>query len=61
MINNIKEIGIKGEKLAKEFLISNKYKIIKTNFHSPYCEIDIIVKDNDILEPQITYAIINPR
>ena len=47
--SNIKEIGTKGEKQAKEFLISNKYKIIKTNFHSPYGEIDIIAKDCDTL------------
>ena len=47
--NNIREIGIKGEKLAKEFLISNNYEIINTNFHSPYGEIDIIAKDNETL------------
>ncbi len=50
MINdNIKRIGSKGEKQAKEFLISNNYEIIKTNFHSPYGEIDIIAIDNGTL------------
>ena len=49
MINNIKRIGSKGEKKAKDFLISNNYKIIKTNFHSPYGEIDIIAQDGEIL------------
>ena len=49
MINNIKLIGSKGEKKAKDFLISNNYKIIKTNFHSPYGEIDIIAQDGEIL------------
>ena len=49
MINNIKLIGSKGEKEAKDFLISNNYKIIKTNFHSPYGEIDIIAQDGEIL------------
>lgn len=49
MINNIKYIGAKGEKKAKEFLISNKHKIINTNFHSPYGEIDIISLDNGTL------------
>ena len=47
--NNIKEIGTKGEKQAKEFLISNKYEIINTNFHSPYGEIDIIAEDKGTL------------
>jgi len=47
--NNIKETGSKGEELAREFLISNNYQIIKTNFHSPYGEIDIIAKDNGTL------------
>ena len=42
--NNIKEIGTAGEKQAVEFLISNGYEIINTNFHSPYGEIDIIAK-----------------
>lgn len=48
-MNNIKEIGTKGERQAVEYLISNKYEIIRTNFHSPYGEIDIIVEDNGIL------------
>jgi len=47
--NNIKEIGTKGEKQAEEFLISNKYEIITTNFHSPYGEIDIIAKHSGTL------------
>lgn len=49
MKNNIKEIGTKGERQAAEYLVSNKYKIIRTNFHSPYGEIDIIAEDNGIL------------
>ncbi len=49
MKNNIKEIGTKGERQAVEYLVSNKYKIIRTNFHSPYGEIDIIAEDNGIL------------
>ena len=49
IISNIKQIGAKGEKQAKEFLISNNYEIINTNFHSPYGEIDIIAKDNETL------------
>ena len=47
--NNIKQIGSKGEKEAKEFLISNNYKILRTNFYSPYGEIDIIAQDDEIL------------
>ena len=47
--NNIKQIGSKGEKEAKEFLISNNYEILRTNFHSPYGEIDIIAQDDETL------------
>jgi putative endonuclease len=47
--NNIKQIGSQGERKAKEFLISNNYEIIKTNFHSPYGEIDIIAQDDETL------------
>ena len=47
--NNIKQIGLLGEKKAKEFLISNNYEIIETNFYSPYGEIDIIAKDDETL------------
>ena len=49
MNNNIKQIGSAGEREAKKFLISNKYEILKTNFHSPYGEIDIIAKDYETL------------
>ena len=49
MNNNIKQIGSAGEREAKKFLISNKYEILKTNFHSPYGEIDIIAKDHETL------------
>ena len=47
--NNIKQIGSKGEELAREFLLTNNYQIIETNFHSPYGEIDIIAEDNGTL------------
>jgi putative endonuclease len=48
-MNNI-ETGIKGEKLAKEFLVKNGYKIIETNKRfSRFCEIDIIALDKDTL------------
>ncbi len=47
--NNIKQIGLTGERKAKEFLISNNYEILKTNFHSPYGEIDIIAQDDETL------------
>ena len=47
--NKIKQIGQYGEKQAKEFLISNNYRILETNFHSPYGEIDIIAEDLNTL------------
>ena len=48
-MNNI-EIGKKGEKLAQEYLVKNRYKIIDTNKHfSRFCEIDIIALEKDTL------------
>ncbi len=43
------EIGRKGEKLAAEYLLSKKYKIIKLNWRYKHKEIDIIAYDNDWL------------
>ena len=42
-------LGILGEKQAKDFLIKNKYKIIKTNYTCPVGEIDIIAKQKDVI------------
>lgn len=39
-----KELGIKGEVLAKEYLINKGYKIIDTNYKNKIGEIDIIAK-----------------
>ncbi len=46
---NLKEIGKKGEKAAEIFLKRNGYIIVERNFKTPFGEIDLIVKDNDIL------------
>ena len=43
---NQKELGNLGEKYAEKFLSSQNYKILKTNFHCKYGEIDIIVVEN---------------
>lgn len=48
-MNNI-DVGKKGEKLAQEYLVKNRYKIIDTNKRfSRFCEIDIIAQDKDTL------------
>ena len=44
-----KEIGVKGETLAKEFLLSKGYKILETNYKNKIGEIDIIAKNNNII------------
>ena len=45
-----KEIGVKGEQLAKEYLVKQGYEIIETNKRfSIFCEIDIIAKNRDTL------------
>lgn len=39
-----KELGLKGEVLAKEYLINKGYKILDTNYKNKIGEIDIIAK-----------------
>ena len=46
---NRKELGIKGEKLARDFLKKKGYKIIDTNFRCREGEIDIIARKKDYL------------
>ena len=43
------DVGILGEKLAKDFLEKKGYRIIDTNYRSPEGEIDIIAEHNDFL------------
>ena len=44
-----KKIGFYGESLASDYLISKNHKIIKKNFFSKHCEIDLISLDKEIL------------
>lgn len=43
------KLGVLGEKQAKDYLIKNKYKILKTNYVCPIGEIDIVAKQNDVI------------
>ncbi|MCH2235748.1 MAG: YraN family protein [Crocinitomicaceae bacterium] len=42
-------LGIKGEKLAKEFLTNKGYDIIESNYRFKHLEIDLIAYDKDEL------------
>lgn len=44
-----RDTGIKGEKLAQDFLKKRGYRIIETNYRIPEGEIDIIAKQKDYL------------
>lgn len=44
-----REIGILGEKLARDFLKKKGYRILETNFRCQYGEIDIIARKKDYL------------
>lgn len=43
------ELGKKGEQLAVDFLIKNRYKIIARNYRFEKAEVDIIAQKNEIL------------
>lgn len=44
-----KNLGSKAEKYVCSYLIKNGFKILKTNFHSKFGEIDIIAQKSDII------------
>ncbi len=48
-MQNTKEIGNKGEILAKDFLINKGYKIRECNWRFGYLEIDIIAENNEYI------------
>lgn len=46
---NRRDVGMLGEKLAKDFLKKRGYRIRETNYRCPQGEIDIIARDRDYL------------
>jgi putative endonuclease len=44
-----RDIGILGEKLARDFLGKNGYHILETNYRCPEGEIDIVARHEDTL------------
>lgn len=44
-----KKLGKKGERLAAAYLKKQGYKILKKNYRTPFCEVDIIAKRGDVL------------
>ena len=44
-----RDTGILGEKLARDFLRKQGYRILETNYRCPEGEIDIIARDKDFL------------
>lgn len=50
MVTKNKEVGVRGELLAQEYIAKLGYEIIETNKNfSKFCEVDIIAKDRDTL------------
>ena len=43
------EVGRKGEKIAARFLKKNGFRILETNRHQSYNELDIIARNRDLL------------
>ena len=44
-----RDTGVRGEKLAKDFLKKRGYRILETNYRYPRGEIDIVAKHKDFL------------
>lgn len=45
----MKQLGVKGEGLAVEFLKRKGYRVISRNFKTPLGEIDIVARDGETL------------
>jgi len=48
-MSKTQEIGLRGERLAKEYLKTHKYKIVEQNWRYKKAEIDIICSKEDQL------------
>ncbi len=48
-MSSSRKIGLRGEKIAVDYLKKQGYQIIGTNFHSRFGEIDIMASRNEIL------------
>ena len=44
-----RKIGKEGEKTARSYLVKMGWKILKKNYRTPFGEIDIIAKKDDII------------
>lgn len=49
MLNKHQRFGRFGEDLAVRFLKQKGYRILKTNYRTPFGEIDIIAEDRDVI------------
>ncbi len=49
MQNNSQTLGIKGEELARKFLLKNGYEIIETNWRFKKLEIDVISRKENLM------------
>ena len=43
------ELGKKGEQIAREYLVKNRYTLLEVNWRFHHKEIDIIARDQDTL------------
>lgn len=44
-----RKLGLEGENKAKRYLIFHGWKILESNFRSPFGEIDIIARKKDVI------------
>lgn len=44
-----KDLGAKGEAKAKRYLVLRGWKILESNYNTPFGEIDIIAKRKDVI------------
>ncbi|HPT52328.1 MAG TPA: YraN family protein [Bacteroidales bacterium] len=49
MMTENQELGVTGEDIARNYLLTNNYQILETNWRYGHLEVDIIAREGDVI------------